>query len=67
MGPVYLGKYLTGIGPLLRPPCCICSHPCASMPTERDKQKTPRASSAGKPKILIKVTPSKEGGLIEDL
>src|SRR6187402_825362 len=41
-GPSYVQMNSRGIGPLLRPPCCVCSHACARMPTERDKQKSPR-------------------------
>lgn len=48
-GPSYVQRYWRGIGPLLRPPCCVCSQACARMPTERDRQNRPRASGAGKP------------------
>ena len=48
-GPSYAGRYRRGIGPLLRPPCCVCSQACARMPIERDTQKRPRARGAGKP------------------
>lgn len=45
----YVQRYSGGVGPLLRPPCCVCSHAWASMPTLRDRPKKPRAREGGQP------------------
>src|SRR5204862_1514193 len=48
-GPVYRYAMAGGIGPLMRPPCRVCSQACASMPTERERMNSPRPSSGAKP------------------